>query len=127
MHTKITGRHMEVTEAMRSYVKKKIPRLNKYNRRISEMEVIVDGEGKNHKIEIIIKADNHQRFVANHRAEDAYACFDAALDKIERQLVKHKEKSRNHKGRVGAAEATAEIIESQRTEGSENPSEEQHK
>ena len=127
MHTKITGRHMEVTEAMRSYVKKKIPRLNKYHRRISEIEVIVDGEGKNHKIEIIIKADNHQRFVANHRSEDAYACFDTALDKIERQLVKHKEKSRNHKGRVGTAEATAEIIESQEIEESENPSEEQHK
>ena len=66
MHTKITGRHMEVTEAMRNYVKKKIPRLNKYHQRISEMEVIVDGEGKNHKIEIIIKADNHQRFKFAH-------------------------------------------------------------
>jgi len=126
MHTKITGRHMEVTEAMREYVNKKLPRLKKYHRRISEIEIIVDGEGLHHKMEIIIKADNHQRFVANHRAEDAYACFDTALDKIERQLVKHKEKSRNHKGRTGAAEATAEIIDLQSTERADEPSEEQH-
>ena len=124
MHTKITGRHMDVTEAMRAYVNRKIPRLSKYYNRISELEVIVDGEGLVHKIEIIIKVDNRQRLVANHRGEDAYGCFDAALDKIERQLTKHKEKSRNHKGRIGAAEASVEIIQSQQTEEQPRPSEE---
>ena len=124
MHMKLACRHMEVTEAMRAYVEKKIPRLNKYHRRISEIEVIVDGEGLQHKIEIILKADNHQRFVVSHQADDAYACFDAALDKIERKLVKHKEKTRNHKGRVRVVEATAEIIESQEVEGQDKPSEE---
>ncbi|MCP4709005.1 MAG: ribosome-associated translation inhibitor RaiA [Planctomycetes bacterium] len=113
MHIRITGRHMDVTEAMRSYVDKKIHRLEKYNNRISEMKVVIEGEGQHHKIEIIIKADNHQRFVANDVNEDAYACFDAALDKVERQLVKHKEKVSNHKGRVGAAEASVEIIDIQ--------------
>ena len=126
MHIRITGRHMDVTEAMRSYVDKKIHRLNKYNNRISEMEVVVDGEGQHHKIEIIIKADNHQRFVANDINEDAYACFDGALDKIERQLIKHKEKTRNHKGRVGAAEASVEIIDTQESNDQEDISEEKH-
>ena len=115
---------MDVTEAMRSYVDKKIHRLNKYNNRISEMEVVVAGEGLHHKIEIIIKVDNHQRFVANDVNEDAYACFDAALDKIERQLIKHKEKVRNHKGRVGAAEASVEIIDIQDSKEQEEISEE---
>ncbi len=124
MHIRITGRHMEVTEAMRSYVDKKIHRLNKYNNRISEMEVVIEGEGQDHKIEIIIKADNHQRFVSNDVNEDAYACFDAALDKIERQLVKHKEKTRHHKGRVGAAEASVEIIEIQESKEQEEIPEE---
>ena len=113
MHMKITGRHMEVTEAMRSYMEKKITKLKRYYNRISEMEVIVEEEGLHHKIEIIVKADNHQRFVVQHAAEDGYACFDAAIDKIERQLTKHKEKSRNRKGRIGAAEAAVEIMEKQ--------------
>lgn len=113
MHTKITGRHMEVTGAMRSYVEKKIERLTKYHNRIAEIEVVIESEGTSHKIEIIIKADHHQRIVVQNTAEDAYACFDTTLDKIERKLIKHKEKARNHKGVIGAAEATAEIIESQ--------------
>ena len=124
MNTRITGRHMEVTEAMRAYVEKKIPRLSKYNNRISEIEILVDGEGLKHKIEIIIKADRHQRFVANHSDEDAFACFDGALDKIERQLTKHKERFRRRKGRVGAAEASAEVLESQEPQGHFKPSEE---
>ena len=46
--TKITGRHMEVTEAMRSYIEKKIAKLQRYYNRISEMEVIVEEEGLHH-------------------------------------------------------------------------------
>jgi len=102
---------MEVTEAMRSYVEKKISKLQRYYNRISEMEMIVEEEGLQHKIEIIVKADNHQRFVVQHTAADGYACFDAALDKIERKLTKHKEKSRSRKGRIGAAEAAVEMME----------------
>jgi len=113
MRTKITGRHMELTEAMRAYTEKKIARLSKYNNRVSEIEVIHDCEGQLKKVEIILKVDNHQPFVVNHSDEDAYACLDSAVDKIERQLTKHKEKTRIHKGRTSAAEATAEIIESQ--------------
>lgn len=100
MHTKITGRHMEVTSAMRTYVEKKISRLGKYYNRISEMEVVVDGEGLNHVIEIIVKADGRQRFVVRQTGEDAYACVDTALDKIERQLTRHKEKARERKRRT---------------------------
>ena len=113
MHTKITGRHMEVTEAMRSYVEKKIGKLQRFYNRISEIEVIIEEEGMHHKLEIIVKADKHQRFVVQHSAEDGYACIDSAVDKIERQITKHKEKSRNRKGRIGAAEATVEMLDNQ--------------
>jgi len=50
-----------------------------------------------------------------HSEEDAYASLDAAIDKIERQLVRHKEKTRNRRGRTGAAEASVEVIEAQDT------------
>jgi len=102
---------MEITEALRGYAEKKLERLlNKYNR-LSEIEVILDNEAQVHKVEMIIKADNHQRFVVSHAEEDAYACLDAATDKIERQIVRHKEKSRNRRGRSGTAEASAEVME----------------
>lgn len=112
MITTVTGRHMEVTGAMRSYVEKKIARLGKHHNRISDIEVVIDEEGKGQKIEIIVKVDNHQRFVVNHSEQDAYACVDAAIDKIERQLTQYKEKTRSHKGKTGAAEATIDFMES---------------
>ena len=119
MLTKITGRHMEVTEALRSYVDKKVPRLSKCNR-IAEIEVVFSNEAMVHKVEVIIKADHHQRFVVSQTAEDAYASFGSAIDKMERQLIRHKEKSRNRKGRTGAAEATAEVIEAQEVAEEDN-------
>ncbi len=119
MQTKIMGRHMEVTEALRNYAEKKLARLDKFSR-ISDIEVIFDNEGVVHKVEIIVKAGSRQRFVVSHTEEDAYACLDAAIDKMDRQLIKDKEKSRNHKGRTGAAEATAEVIEAHSSEEEES-------
>ena len=120
MITKITGRHMEVTEAMRSYAEKKIARLKKFYNRLSEIEVIIDSEGQVNKVEIIIWADNHPPFVVKYSNEDAYACMDTAVAKIERQLTRHKEKSRSRKGRVSAAEAIADVIEAQAEHDDQN-------
>jgi putative sigma-54 modulation protein len=109
--TKISGRHMEITEALRTFVEKKISRLKKHYDRISEIEVVVNAEGDQHKVELIVNADNTQPFVVRESGQDMYACLDIALDKCERQLTRHKEKSRDRKHRMGAAEATADIIE----------------
>lgn len=112
MMTNITARHMDLTEALKNYAEKKAQRLlNKYSR-ISEIEIVFNNEGSQQKVEIIVKIDNHQPFVVNHGEEDAYASLDIAVDKIDRQLGKHKDKRRSHKGRTGAAEATAEVIRS---------------
>ena len=116
MQTTITGRHMELTDALREHIEKKIARIGKYYDRISELDVVVAAEGINHRVEIIARVDSHQPFVVNDAGQDAYGCLDSAMDKIERQLTKHKEKIRNRKGRQGASEATADIIEAQLTE-----------
>jgi putative sigma-54 modulation protein len=117
--TKITARHMDVTDAMKAFVEKKIAKLSKYYNRISETEVIVDKEGLAYKVDLIIKADNRPPFVVHHSGEDLYACVDFAIDKSERQLTKHKEKSRNHKGHASAAEAAANKIESEKPQAEE--------
>ena len=113
MINKITGRHMEVTEAMHSFIEKKIDRLGRFYNRISEIEVILDGSGKSqeNKIELIVKADHHAPFIVHESGEDMYACLDTAVDKVERQLTRHKEKSRSHKGQISAAEATFEVLQ----------------
>ena len=113
MRINIIGRHIDVTEAIHDYVEKKISRLSKYYNRISEIEVILDEEGLNKKVEILIKADHAQRFVVSESGEDLYACVDVGLDKIERQLTRLKEKSRKWKGRTGTSQATSDVLESQ--------------
>jgi len=116
VNKKITGRHMEVTDAIRNYIDKKIERLQKHYDRLSEMEVILAEEGTGCKFEIIAKADHHAPFVVQQLGEDMYACLDKAVDKLERQLTRHKEKSRTHKGRAGAAEATVDLLASENSQ-----------
>ena len=113
MITNITGRHIEVTEPIKAHIEKKVNKLKKYNNRMSEIDVIIETEGKGCKVEIIVKADNHQPFVVHENDSDAYAALDLAVDKMERQLRKHKEIVQNHKDQVSTAEAVAGAIEEQ--------------
>ena len=117
MMIKITGRHLELTESMRAYAQKKIGKLSKYSKRLSEIEVTIDSDGTNNKVEIISKVTNHASpFVVTSSNEDAYACVDMAVDKMERQLVKDKEKTGNHKSRICTSEATSDAMESKQPE-----------
>ena len=114
----ITGRHMELTDAIREYTEKKTAKLSKYYNRISDLQVVIDAEGVTHTVEIIIKADHARRFIVCESDEDLYACIDTSIDKIERQLTRHKEKSRIRKGRTGTAEAAKNALEAQKEGGS---------
>ncbi|MBN2211574.1 MAG: ribosome-associated translation inhibitor RaiA [Sedimentisphaerales bacterium] len=113
MNITLTGRHMDITDALRSYADKKLDRLRRMAQRVSEIEVILSDENQKHRCEIILRIDNAPPMVVHETGDDMYACLDGAVDKIERQLARHKERTRNHKGRTGAGEATAGIIETQ--------------
>ncbi len=113
MIVKITGKHMELTDAMKTYAEKKVAKIIKFHDKVSEIEVIFDVEGQKTHVELIVCVANHTKpFVVTTSDEDAYACLDLAIDKMDRQIVKHKEKARNHKGKTGAGEAAAEVLES---------------
>ena len=111
MRINITGRRIDITDAIRQYVEKKTSRLSKYYNRISDLEVVIDLEGLQHTIEIIVKVDHAKRFVVRESGEDLYASVDMSIDKVERQLTRYKEKSRTRKGRIGTSQATSEFLE----------------
>ena len=94
----ITGRHLEVSDAIRQYTSEKVGKLPRYFDRVLEIEVVAD-KGENHSfaVEVIVHVEHHEPFVAKHRAEDLYACIDAATDKMERQLTDHKNKLNDRK------------------------------
>ena len=93
----VVSRHMEVTAPWKSYAEQKVGKLNKYFDRIQEIEVVLDRASDAMTVELIVHAEHNDRFIAHHTDGDAYACLDACVDKMERQLTDHKKKLRNRK------------------------------
>lgn len=94
----ITGKHIEITEAIRKHAEEKTAKLPKYYNSINRIEVILDGEpGGNTSVEIIASSEHSNIFVATETGEDAYQCIDIVVHKLERQLKRKKTKERDNK------------------------------
>lgn len=95
MQITISGHHVEVTEPLREYVLSKIERLQRHSEQITKTEVTLVVEKLIQKAEATIHVAGADIF-ANAASEDMYAAIDLLADKLDRQLIKHKEKSRDH-------------------------------
>lgn len=95
MQLTISGHHIDVTEALRSYVTTKIARLERHHDRITNTHVILSVDKLQQKAEATLHISGADLF-ANSESEDLYAAIDLLTDKLDRQLIKHKEKHRNH-------------------------------
>ena len=97
----ISGKHIEITEAIKAHAQEKTSKLPKYYNSINQVEVIVDGgQGGKTSVEIIARAEHSKVFVGTEKGEDTYRCIDMAVHKLERQLrrVKSKERDNKHSG-----------------------------
>jgi len=96
MQVNITFRHLDSTEALKAHAREKVEHIQRYVDRPSEAHVVLYVENLEHHADINLKAGP---FLLRGRAKsnDMYASIDAAADRIERQLKKHKEKLKNHK------------------------------
>ncbi len=102
----ISGKHIEITEAIRRHAEEKASKLPKYYNSINQVEVIIDGnQGGSTSVEIIARAEHSKVFVGTETGEDAYRCIDMAVHKLERQLRRAKSKERDNK-HTGGAELT---------------------
>ena len=104
MQVLITGRHMEMTEALQNYVKSKVERVGKYLENIKEADVILSVEKYRHSAEVTIKA-NGITINGEEETDDMYSSIDLVMEKIERQVKKYKEKIRQHKPRQSLKES----------------------
>ena len=99
----ISGKHIEITEAIKRHAEEKTSKFPKYYNSINQVEVIIDRDKNgNTSAEIIARAAHNKIFIATETAEDAYKCIDIAVHKLERQLRKRKEKERDNKHTDGA-------------------------
>ena len=96
MQFSITNRHVELPPEIREYAQTKAAKLPRFHDRISSIEFILDQESDLWTAELIVKADRTSEFIAKETGPDRYALIDAIVEKVERQLTKHKEKLRDH-------------------------------
>jgi putative sigma-54 modulation protein len=93
----VSGRHMDVTPALKTHAEEKANKLTRFYDLIQEIEVIMDAGNGEVSVEMIVNAEHNGTFVASQGGADAYACIDACTQKLERQLSEHKKLHRNRK------------------------------
>jgi putative sigma-54 modulation protein len=95
MRIEISGHQIEVTPALRDYVQDKLGRLERHSEHLLDVHVILSVEKLLQRAEATLHLSG-QRLHAESVAEDMYAAIDLLSDKLDRQVVKHKEKLSNH-------------------------------
>ncbi|MCP4134651.1 MAG: ribosome-associated translation inhibitor RaiA [bacterium] len=96
MNITITGRHLNVSESLKEYAEKKINKLEKYFHQLLDAHVILYMEKVEQGAEVIINGDGVQ-FHGREKTADLYSSIDLLFEKMERQIVKYKEKHSSHK------------------------------
>jgi len=95
MQINVTGHHIEVTDSLHDYIKNKFERLERHFDKVTNINVILNVEKLDQKAEATLNLKGNKIFAEAVNA-DMYASIDALLDKLDRQICKHKEKITDH-------------------------------
>lgn len=99
MQLSISGHHVNVTAALRAYVESKLARLARHYDHITNVHVVLSVNKQVQRAEATVHAHGADIFAVAGDA-DLYAAIDALSDKLDRQVVKHKEKASEHRPRA---------------------------
>lgn len=102
MQVSVTFRHMDATDALKSFAAEKVSKIEKYIHTPTDAHVVLSVEKHLHRAEINVSA-NGMRIRGEESSADMYGSIDAAAAKIERQLKRYRNKLANHKAREGHA------------------------
>jgi putative sigma-54 modulation protein len=100
MNLTISGHHLEVTPALREYVLNKLDRVTRHFDQVVDVNVLLTVENQKEKdrrqrAEVTLHVKGRDIFVENAH-EDLYAAIDQLMDKLDRQVVRHKDKLQDH-------------------------------
>ena len=100
MNLTISGHHLEVTPAWRSYVTTKLDRIIRHFDQVVDVKVLLTVENlkekeRRQRAECSIHVKGSDMF-AESSHEDLYAAVDDLVDKLDRQVVRHKSRVKNH-------------------------------
>ena len=100
MNLTISGHHLEITPSMREYVLTKLDRVTRHFDQVVDINVLLSFEKlkekeRRQKAEVTLHVKGKDIFVENCH-EDMYAAIDQLMDKLDRQVCRHKDKLQNH-------------------------------
>ena len=98
MQLNVSGHHVEITDSLRGYVESKVERLERHFDLVSDVHCILTVEKMRHKAEAKVNVNGGTIF-AETTEDDMYAAIDGLVDKLDRQVRKHKEKLVDHHAR----------------------------
>jgi putative sigma-54 modulation protein len=96
MNLNLTGHHLDITPAIRDYVVAKLDRVTRHFDHVIDVNVVMSVSKLRHKAEVNLHTrgkDIHVEAIES----DMYAAIDALVDKLDRQVVKHKEMRAQHR------------------------------
>lgn len=96
MQVSVTGHHLEITDALKSHVDAKFEKLARHFDNVTDVHVILCVEKLIQKAEATLQLSGAKLFAEDHQ-EDMYAAIDDMVDKLDRQITKHKEKTGSHR------------------------------
>lgn len=98
MQVNLTGHHIEITPALKDYLNSKFDRIERHFDNVTAINCILTVEKLRHKAEAKINVRGSTLF-ADAVEDDMYAAIDGLIDKLDRQIKKHKEKLTDHHAR----------------------------
>jgi putative sigma-54 modulation protein len=91
MNLNLTGHHIEITPAIRQYVTDKLERISRHFDHVIEVNVVMTVEKLDQRIEANVHLSGKDIHVQSHDG-DMYAAIDGLMDKLDRQVLRHKER-----------------------------------
>jgi putative sigma-54 modulation protein len=110
MNLNLTGHHLDITPAIRDYVMAKLDRVTRHFDDVIDVNVVMSVDKLRHKVEVNLHArgkDIHVEAIE----PDMYAAIDALADKLDRQVLKHKEKRESHRHEGASVKRDAAVTE----------------
>lgn len=100
MNLKISGHHLEVTPALRDYVRSKLERITRHFDQVVDVNVLLTVENlkekeRRQKAEVNLHVKGKDIFMEQSH-EDLYAAVDQLMDKLDRQVCRHKDRIHDH-------------------------------
>jgi ribosome hibernation promoting factor len=101
MQLNLSGQHIEITDSLRDHVNKKFEKLTRHFDHMTNVHVILTVEKQRQKAEATVHVSGADLFASDEN-ENMYTAIEGLVSKLDRQVIKHKDKIKNHHQADGA-------------------------